>query len=160
MIALHESAMTDGHSPDQAWRRLTQDTAVLREHLEWLAEQGRPLPGDPALVAAAMGGMLSSLAYAILRTDTTGLSDDQVLDTLTALLATGLRGTWPGSTSGLGIAAARRSAKWAPAVSTAAAKRMFPGASRGRGAVWWGRTAWGADDVPAGLSTRVPHLPT
>ena len=39
-----------------------------------------------------MGGMLSSLAYAILRTGTTGPSDDQVLDTLTALLADGLRG--------------------------------------------------------------------
>jgi AcrR family transcriptional regulator len=92
VVALYESAMTEGHNPDQAWQRLTQDTAVLREHLEWLAAQGQPLPGDPTLVAAAMGGMLSSLAYAILRTDTTGLSDDQVLDTLTALLGDGLRG--------------------------------------------------------------------
>ena len=91
VVALYESAMTDGHGPEVAWRRLTDDTAVLREHLEWLAEQGRALPGDPALVAAAMGGMLSSLAYAILRTDT-GLTDDQVLDTLTALLGAGLRG--------------------------------------------------------------------
>lgn len=53
---------------------------------------GPVAPGDPTLVAAAMGGMLSSLAYAMLRTGTTGPSDDQVLDTLTALLADGLRG--------------------------------------------------------------------
>ena len=57
-----------------------------------MGEQGRSLPGRPTLAAAAMGGMLSSLAYAILRTGTTGPSDDQVLDTLTALLADGLRG--------------------------------------------------------------------
>ena len=92
MVAIYESAMTDGHGPELAWQRLTEDTGVLREHLEWLAEQGRSLPGEPTLVAAAMGGMLSSLAYAILRTDKTGLTDDQVLDTLTALLGTGLRG--------------------------------------------------------------------
>ena len=92
VVALYESAMTDGHGPEVAWRRLTEDTGVLREHLEWLAEQGRALPGEPTLLAAAMGGMLSSLAYAILRTDTTGLTDDQVLDTLTALLGNGLRG--------------------------------------------------------------------
>jgi AcrR family transcriptional regulator len=91
VVALYESAMTDGHSPDQAWERLTADTGMLREHLEWLVEQGRPLPGEPTLIAAAMGGMLSSLAYAILRTDRSGLSDDQVLDTLAALLCDGLR---------------------------------------------------------------------
>lgn len=91
VVAVYESAMTDGHSPDAAWQRLTRDTGVLREHLEWLAEQGRPLPGDPTLIAAAMGSMLSSLAYAILRTDSSGLTDDQVLDTLTALLGGGLR---------------------------------------------------------------------
>jgi hypothetical protein len=39
-----------------------------------------------------MGAMLSSLAYAILRTESTGLSDEQVLDTLTALLSDSLRG--------------------------------------------------------------------
>jgi AcrR family transcriptional regulator len=92
IVALYESTMTDSQSTDAPWRRLTEDTVVLREHLEWLAERGRPLPGDPTLVAAAMGGMLSSLAYAILRADGVGLSDDQVLDTLTALLSDGLRG--------------------------------------------------------------------
>jgi AcrR family transcriptional regulator len=92
VVALYESAMTDGQRPDQAWQMLTRDTKVLREHLEWLVEQGRPLPGEPTLVAAAMGGMLSSLAYAILRGDNSGLTDDQVLDTLTALLGGGLRG--------------------------------------------------------------------
>jgi AcrR family transcriptional regulator len=93
MIALFESSMTEPDQPDLAWRRLVEDTDVLRDHLEYLREQGHPLPGDPTLVAAAIGGMLSSLAYAILRTDTTSLTDEHVLDTLTALVLNGLQGS-------------------------------------------------------------------
>jgi AcrR family transcriptional regulator len=89
MLALQESSLAE---PGLAWRQMVGDTSVLREHLEWLVEQGRSLPGDPTLTAAAIGGMLSSLAYAVLRTDTAGLSDEQVLDTITELVLSGLRG--------------------------------------------------------------------
>jgi AcrR family transcriptional regulator len=69
MTALLEAAMTAGPASGVLWDRLAQDTGVLREHLEYLRDQGRPLPGDPALIAAAMGAMLSMLAYALLPAD-------------------------------------------------------------------------------------------
>jgi len=95
MVALFESAMLrpgSGH----AWERLTTDTAMLREHLERLRLDGRSLPGTPELVGAAMGGMLSMLAYALLpgrsSENSANYSDDEVIDTLTALLLNGLSG--------------------------------------------------------------------
>jgi AcrR family transcriptional regulator len=97
MIALLESAMASGPGSGELWRRLTEDTRMFREHLEYLRQQGRALPGDPALVAAAMGGMLSMLAYALLDEGqaTAGYSDREVVDTLTGLLLHGLAGPGP-----------------------------------------------------------------
>ncbi|GIH59332.1 hypothetical protein [Microbispora siamensis] len=89
VIALFEQAMAAGPGAGLLWRRLIEDTRVLREHLEHLRETGHSLPGDPELVAAAMGGMLSMLAYALLGDDPeSGRSDDEVIDTLTRLLLT------------------------------------------------------------------------
>jgi hypothetical protein len=97
MTALFESAMAAGPASGALWARLTQDTAVFREHLEYLRERGHQLPGDPALIAAAMGGMLSMLAYALL--PPSGASgpaadypDQEILDSLTRLLLFGLAG--------------------------------------------------------------------
>ncbi|XVQ88970.1 TetR/AcrR family transcriptional regulator [Microbispora siamensis] len=91
VIALFEQAMAAGPGAGLLWRRLIEDTQVLREHLEHLRETGHSLPGDPELVAAAMGGMLSMLAYALLGDDPdSGRSDDEVIDTLTRLLLHGL----------------------------------------------------------------------
>jgi AcrR family transcriptional regulator len=66
MSALFESAMAAGPGSGALWERLTEDTVMFREHLEYLQGRGHPLPGDPTLIAAAMGGMLSMLAYALL----------------------------------------------------------------------------------------------
>lgn len=91
VTALFESAMTAGPASGALWARLTEDTAVLREHLEYLRDEGRPLPGDPALIAAAMGGMMSMLAYALVPSGS-AYPDPEVVDSLTALLLYGLAG--------------------------------------------------------------------
>jgi AcrR family transcriptional regulator len=102
MIALFESALADGPASGSLWQRLTADTSMLRDHLQHLADQGQSLPGDPALIAAAIGGMLSMLAYAIppaaASSPGTGAdpgypADSQVLDVLTRLLLHGLAGS-------------------------------------------------------------------
>jgi hypothetical protein len=98
MIALFESAMAAGPASGALWERLAQDTAVFREHLEYLQGQGHQLPGDPTLIAAAMGGMLSMLAYALLPGpeavpgQAPAYSDPSILDALTGLLLYGLAG--------------------------------------------------------------------
>ena len=97
MVALFESAMAQPPGSGHAWQRLTDDTAdaagTPRNACGSRADQ---LPGDPALVAAAMGGMLSMLAYALLpigdSSQQDGYSDDEVIDTLTDLLLNGLSG--------------------------------------------------------------------
>jgi AcrR family transcriptional regulator len=95
-IAVFESALAGGPASGALWQRLSADTGVLRDHLEYLREQGHALPGDPALVAAAMGGMLSMLAYALPPPGPgapgPGYPDQQILDTLTSLLLNGLAG--------------------------------------------------------------------
>jgi AcrR family transcriptional regulator len=98
MNALFESAVASGSASGALWERLAADTSMLRAHLEYLQELGHALPGDPALMAAAMGGMLSMLAYALLPADPgtspggPGYSDTQILDALTSLLLNGLAG--------------------------------------------------------------------
>jgi AcrR family transcriptional regulator len=99
MTALFESALAAGPGSGELWKRLTEDTSMLREHLETLREQGRTLPGDPTLIAAAMGGMLSMLGYALLpagpgapAAGQRSYPDGQILDALTSLLLHGLAG--------------------------------------------------------------------
>jgi AcrR family transcriptional regulator len=99
MIALFESALAAGPASGELWKRLAADTTVLREHLEYLQERGHALPGDPTLIAAAMGAMLSMLAYALLPavpdtppSGTPGYPEAQILDALTSLLLYGLAG--------------------------------------------------------------------
>jgi AcrR family transcriptional regulator len=92
VLAVHEATIAAGPAAGQGWQALATDTAVLRQHLESLRDRGHPLPGDPELIAAAMGGLLATLAFALLPTEPSPYTDDQVIDTVTGLLLTGLRG--------------------------------------------------------------------
>ena len=92
MAALHESAIAEGLGSGRVWTQLVEDTGMLRVHLDYLRDRGHALPGDPTLVAAAMGGMLAMLGYAMPPSGASGYSDDEVLDTVTTLLLVGLRG--------------------------------------------------------------------
>lgn len=91
VVALFQKSMAEPPGSGQVWGRLLGDTAPLREHLAYMREQGRELPGDPELVAAAMGAMISMLGYAAM-TGGAGLDDDEVVEMLTALLHRGLAG--------------------------------------------------------------------
>jgi AcrR family transcriptional regulator len=99
MTALFESTMAAGPATGALWERLIADTNMLRDHLEYLQAQGHALPGEPALIGAAIGGLLSMLAYALLPADPEApgpgaprYSDTQILDALTSLLLHGLAG--------------------------------------------------------------------
>jgi hypothetical protein len=64
---------------------------MFRRHLEYLGESGHRLPGDPTLVAAAMGGMMSMLAYALIPGDAR-YPAAEIVETLSRLLLYGLAG--------------------------------------------------------------------
>jgi AcrR family transcriptional regulator len=94
MVALYQlSGATDLENGD-AWRRLVADTAMLREHLDYLKKKGHPLPGEPELVAAAMGAMLATFGYSVLTAGSQRphATDDEMVDVLTNLLLYGLSG--------------------------------------------------------------------
>lgn len=94
MVAMMQSLMTEDLTSGRAWRSLVAETDTLREHLEYLRARGHRLPGEPTLVAAAMGAMLSMLGYSVMTAGGHGpaVGDDEVVDTLTALLLHGLAG--------------------------------------------------------------------
>lgn len=88
VAALLESTIAAGPQSGVAWRRLVEDTDMLRDHLDYLTDQQHPLPGDSTIVAAAMGATLSMLAYAL----PANRSGKEVVDTLTELFLHGLAG--------------------------------------------------------------------
>ncbi|MDQ0789433.1 TetR/AcrR family transcriptional regulator [Streptomyces sp. B3I8] len=90
-LALFQAMVADDPGTGRVWRDLREQTATIREHLEYLAERGHRLPGDPESVAVAMGAMLVTLNYAVL-TPPGGEDDRHVIDNLTDLLLYGLTG--------------------------------------------------------------------
>lgn len=92
MAALYEESVAAGPSSGRAWQQLTDGTEAFRDHLAALTARGRALPGAPELVGAAMGAVLSALAYALLPLPNRPYSDEEVLDTLTDLLLNGIAG--------------------------------------------------------------------
>jgi AcrR family transcriptional regulator len=90
--ALFQSMVAAEPGSGRAWRDLAAETAVLRRHLEYSAAQGKDLPGEPELVAAAIGSMLSMLSYALTSSQDRDFDDRAVVETLTALLHRGLAG--------------------------------------------------------------------
>ncbi|GAA0707787.1 TetR/AcrR family transcriptional regulator [Dactylosporangium roseum] len=95
MVALFQASTAEEPYSGTARQRLAQDTTMLREHLERMAESGRVLPGRPAVVADAMGSMLAFFAYAHLTAPEPRLTDDEAIETLTQLLLRGLAGAGP-----------------------------------------------------------------
>ena len=91
-VALFQSMIADDPGSDRTWQDLRSQTTTLREHLEYLRDRGHPLPGNPELLAAAIGAMLATLNYAMPTTDERATDDDQTVDALTDLLLYGLTG--------------------------------------------------------------------
>jgi len=84
-IALLQSAIAASPASGQFRNELTHWTTPLRRHLQNRRDRGEPLPGDPELVAAAVGAMLVGLNHA-LPTDDGAIADivaDIVLHGLT-----------------------------------------------------------------------------
>ncbi|MET7392745.1 TetR/AcrR family transcriptional regulator [Dactylosporangium sp. NPDC005572] len=92
MVALFQASLAEEPFGGTARFRLTEDTATLREHLEYMASTGHPLPGRPEVVAGAMGAMLAFFAYAHLTAPEPRLTDEEAVETLTRLLLHGLAG--------------------------------------------------------------------
>lgn len=94
MVAQFQAGVVGDLSAGRFWTELVAETATMRDHLTYLRERGHPLAGDPTLMAAALGAMLSTTAYAVLTAGPSAprVSDDELIDTLTNLMVYGITG--------------------------------------------------------------------
>jgi AcrR family transcriptional regulator len=92
IVAQMQSMIADDPAHGRAWQSLTGETDMLRQHLDYLRDRDHDLPGDPRLVAAAIGAMVGMLGYAVMTSEQAAYGDDEVVDTLTSLLLHGLAG--------------------------------------------------------------------
>ena len=101
-VALFQSNVVGDLGEGRAWRSLVEETGTLREHLEAARDAGRYVPGDPELVGAAIGAMLSMLGFAALTAGSKGprATDAEIVETLTSLLLNGLAGPSAGASAG------------------------------------------------------------
>lgn len=103
MAARFQSAAAAPPEEGRMWRMLVEQTGPFQRHLEDMAARGRELPGPPELTAAAIGALLSGLGYAALTARDPVPSDEEVVDTLTALLLNGLAGDGAGGDGRAGL---------------------------------------------------------
>lgn len=92
IVAQMQAMIADEPGRGRAWQSLTSQTEDFRRHLEFLRDRGDTLPGDPTLVAAAMGAMFGMIGYAVMTSEDASYGDEEVVDTLTSLLLHGLAG--------------------------------------------------------------------
>jgi AcrR family transcriptional regulator len=94
VVAQMQSVMAEDPGSGRLWRTLTAETGVWRDHLEYLRDRGHALPGEPEVLAAAMGAMISMFGYAVHTAGDQGpdVSDEDIVEMLTGLLLHGLSG--------------------------------------------------------------------
>jgi AcrR family transcriptional regulator len=92
MVALFQSSVAEDPTSGRSRQRLAAQTDVYRSHLTYLRERGVVLPGEPEVVAMAIGSMLAMFAYALLSAPDRTLSDDEAIETLTSLILHGIAG--------------------------------------------------------------------